>query len=272
MLDLPDVARREEFRQAEGLRQVAPESLALAGGVLGRGEPGSFVNHAAGLGFAGEFTQADVDRLVDWYAPRGIEPRVELVPFAHESVARELAARGFVLRGFESVFYRELAAGERVVAVHPAPAGLRIDVVDPADAAGTREFALTAMSGFLPPGTEATEADLAIVIKSLSLPDFVGLVARLDGQAVAAGAMSIRQGVAALFGVSVRPEFRRRGIQQAIIAARMERAGRAGATLATISSRPGVATERNVRRMGFQVAYTKVVLVRPGEGLVPVAT
>lgn len=42
-----------------------------------------------------------------------------------------------------------------------------------------------------------------------------------------------------------------------------------GAQLATIASVPWVATERNAARAGFQVAYTKVVLHRPGAGLAP---
>ncbi len=73
---------------------------------------------------------------------------------------------------------------------------------------------------------------------------------------------------AALFALAVLPAYRRRGVQQALIAARLRAAAEAGATVVTISALPGVATERNARRMGFQVAYTKVVLVRPGAGLV----
>jgi hypothetical protein len=40
-----------------------------------------------------------------------------------------------------------------------------------------------------------------------------------------------------------------------------------GCILATISSRPGIPTERNALRLGFTMAYTKVILVRPGPGL-----
>lgn len=73
--------------------------------------------------------------------------------------------------------------------------------------------------------------------------------------------------VCALFGLSLLPEFRRRGIQQALIAARLNSASVRGARLATIGSKPGAETERNVRRMGFATAYTKPVMVRPGPGL-----
>jgi hypothetical protein len=56
-----------------------------------------------------------------------------------------------------------------------------------------------------------------------------------------------------------------------MIAWRMNAAADRGAKVATIGSKPGIPTERNVRRMGFSVAYTQPVMVRPGAGLVPVA-
>ena len=80
--------------------------------------------------------------------------------------------------------------------------------------------------------------------------------------------MGLHENVWAFFGLRVLPEFRRRGIQQALIAARLNYAAARGARLATIGSRPGAGTERNVRRMGFATAYTKPVMVRPGPGLV----
>ena len=67
----------------------------------------------------------------------------------------------------------------------------------------------------------------------------------------------------------VRPAFRGRGIQQALIAVRLGRARERGCTIACIHSRPGIPTERNAARLGFALAYHKVVLVRPGPGLAP---
>jgi GNAT superfamily N-acetyltransferase len=68
----------------------------------------------------------------------------------------------------------------------------------------------------------------------------------------------------------VLPRFRRRGIQQALMAARLEHAASRGARFATIGARPGIPTNRNAMRMGFRLAYTKVVLVKPGPALVSV--
>ncbi len=75
--------------------------------------------------------------------------------------------------------------------------------------------------------------------------------------------------MACLFGATTLPPYQRRGIQSALIAHRLDAARRAGASLATIGSAPAHHTARNAMRHGFQLAYAKVILVRPGEGLVP---
>jgi GNAT superfamily N-acetyltransferase len=99
----------------------------------------------------------------------------------------------------------------------------------------------------------------------LALPATLTYAATLDGQLVAAGSVHLGDRSAALMGVSTLPAFRRRGIQQALIARRL--AAARGCILATISSKPGIPTERNAMRLGFTMAYTKVIVVRPGPGL-----
>ncbi|MBL8759859.1 MAG: GNAT family N-acetyltransferase [Phycisphaerae bacterium] len=268
MIELRELARREESRQAEGVGEMAAESVRPAsGGIMSRGAPGSWLNNAVGMGLGGEVLPGEVDALVEYHASRGVEPRIELCPFADEGFVRLLAERGFVPRIFENVFFRELRAGGEIRAVVTPPDGLVIQEVDTRDESAIREFAMTAMSGFLPPGYAVPESDMEAVIRSARNPKSVSLVARLGGVAVGAGSMAVRGDMAALFGLSVLEAYRRRGVQQALLAARLNIAVARGAALATIGSKPGVATERNVRRMGFQVGYTKVHLVRPGEGL-----
>jgi len=52
-----------------------------------------------------------------------------------------------------------------------------------------------------------------------------------------------------------------------LIARRIERVRELGTLFACIVSKPGIATERNAQRLGFQLAYTKIVAVMPGPGL-----
>ncbi len=267
-MDLIDIAKLDEARHAQALIDGAPETRPIGGGIAARGHPGSWVNAVIGAGLAGPVPGADLEAVTEWYEAAGIEPRFELTPFVDRGLLNELERMRFVLRSFETVLFRELAAGERVSAVHPAPPGLCISVVDPADDAAVRAYVLVAMSGFYPPGSGPTEEDVRLVMGFARHPRTVSLTASLDDRIVGAGACEIVDGrIAALFGVSVLPEFRRRGVQQALLATRLNMAAERGCRVATIGSRPGAGTERNVRRMGFQTAYTKVCLCRPGEGL-----
>lgn len=266
-MDLIDIARLEERRQAVGVSEIADEARPFAGGAATRGEPGSWINNVVAAGLDGPVDEDQLDSVIEWYTSKGIEPRLEVCPFVHEGLLGMLERRGFGVRAFENVFYRELDAGRAVEPVHIPPAEVQIRPVDPIDAAVVREYCLVVVSGFFPPGVAPREADLEILARCLRHPRTTAFAAWADGRLVGGGAMEVAGDVAALFGLSVLPEYRRRGIQGAVIAARLAEAARRGAKIATISSRPGVATERNVRRMGFAVAYTKLVMAKAGPGL-----
>lgn len=296
MLPLAEIARLEERRQALGIGEVAPESRPFGrpgslpanhqrpdGGVLSRGLPGQWCNSAVGLGLDGPVAREDLEDMAAWYASAGIEPRVELCPFAHPSLIEHLGAMGFVVKFFEMVFFRELsdlqgptesaALGQtRSAAKAPflPPTGVEIRLVDPADDEMVRTYARVAISGFFPEGVSPTEADYVIAERVPRHSRTRGVVAIADARVVGAGAVEVMGDASALFGVTVLPEYRQRGIQTAMLEFRMRHAAERGAKIATIGSLPGGGTERNVRRMGFQVAYTRPALVRPGPGLVSV--
>lgn len=282
-VDFAALARLEEGRLSAGVREVAAVAVPMMGGWACRDEPGNWLNYAAGCGLAGPVSRDEVRALRRLYEEAGIEPRLEICPFIDPTLTRALADEGFVVRNFETVYYRGLdaersgAAGDG--ANDPAnggwralgPPGLEILVLDPSDEAALDDFARTALSGFLPEGvTEFPQAFMDSSKRVARQAATVCIRAMLDGACVGAGAMEVRGPVACLFGVSVRPAFRKRGVQRAMLAWRLREAARRGAVVATIGSRPGVATERNAQRAGFRVAYTKLVLVRPGEGLTPV--
>jgi GNAT superfamily N-acetyltransferase len=288
MLNLVEIARREEGRCALGVSEVAHATLPILGGSAARDAPGTWANTAVGLGLdptrvatlvaehGAKGVQAEVDRMIAWYVDEGIEPRVELCPFAEPALVRALAEAGFILRQFEHVFFRELKPGERFETPSPPPAGLELRVVDASDRDAVATFARVVNEGFVrsdPAVVEPTirpEA-LALYERCVRHPRTVAIGAWLDGQCVGGGMLERLGDLAGLFALSVLPEHRRRGIQQSVIAARLRMAAESGAVVATIIGPPGMPTERNVRRFGFQVAYTKAIVVRPGPGLVPAA-
>lgn len=253
---------QEIRRQEAGTRAIVTEWLDLAGGTLGWAGPGSWANQALGVGLDGPVDDPVLDTLVAFYADRGADARIEVPPFAHPTLVSGLGRRGFVVQHFENVWLRALPPGEDLRAAVPGgwPAGIEARPIT-ADEASL--FVAISTSGFAPPGGSLSDADLALAFRMVRSPEVVSVLVSCDGQAAGAGSASVGQGSAGLFGASTLPAFRRRGVQQAGIAARLEAVRGRGATFACIESLPGIATERNARRMGFELAGTKVSLVRP---------
>jgi GNAT superfamily N-acetyltransferase len=262
------VAALEERRQAKLLADVTPLVRPFAGGVMGFHEPGSWQNQACGVGLAGPVAAAEIDEMIEFYESRGVEARVELSPFADESLVAGLAERGFVIHEFENVLARALAADEDLSAALPAgrDAQLELRVVEQADAATIELAARLTLRGFYP-DEDPPPAMLDACLRTLMQPQTLVFLATIAGEPVAAGSLGLGDEVAALMGVSTLPGFRRRGIQQALIVERLAAARAHGCVLATIGSRPGIPTERNAMRLGFVMAYTKAIVVRPGPGL-----
>ncbi|MCK6477720.1 MAG: hypothetical protein L6Q35_12925 [Phycisphaerales bacterium] len=301
MLDLRQLARVEEARLAHGLAEVANEARWLSsGGVVVAGAKRTWANTAAGLGLGVDRDPAraglldsssppetwgvsgrELDELVEWFVSRGNEPRIDVSTLSHPSLIEGLSARYFVVRLFETIYYRGIAAGDHPPTTVP---GIEVRRVDPSNAQELRAFAEAVVQGFADtdtpgPDTAASSQNPAlredlirVCERSVALPRTIAVAAFTASGAVAGGAgVEVLGDVAGLFGASVLRPYRRMGIQRALIEARLRLASERGARVATIGSRPGVATERNARRAGFLVGYTRVILARPGAGLDTVA-
>jgi len=271
-MDFLATARRLEAIQAEATRELASDAEPVAGGWMAASGQGSYLNKAVGMGLEAEPSADDAGRVERFFASRGIEPRIELTAFAPIGFLRTLAERGFVLQEFEHTLV--LPVDERLSGLEqrlPAgrPRDVRIEPLDPTDAAEVLGFVRTSASGFLPEGAPLPEIYRTTGIKAATASDHHGFLAYVGDQVAGAGGSSCRGGVMSLFGTSVLPAFRRRGIQQALIAARLQRALSLGADLASITSHPGIPTERNAARLGFQLAYVRAVMVKRAPGLVP---
>jgi hypothetical protein len=84
------------------------------------------------------------------------------------------------------------------------------------------------------------------------------------GQPAGGCAMAVHDGLATLFADSTIPCFRQKGLHREMIAARLNEAMALGCDLATASTLPGSGSQRNYERLGFAVAYTKVILQPQG--------
>ncbi|MCO5167072.1 MAG: GNAT family N-acetyltransferase [Planctomycetes bacterium] len=272
-LDGVEVARRLERRQATSTAALADETIEVAGGLASFGGVGAWLNQACAVGLDGPVAPGEVERLVAFYAERGVEPKVILSPFVDPTLLEALGARGFFVREFETVLARDLHPGEDLspAALSPQapPAGLTLERVDPADAVALASYVDVSTAGFRPEGAPPDPVLSRFVVDHVRRPGVWAVLARLDGQPIGGGALEVGEEVGALMGASVLPAARRRGVQQALIARRLELAREAGARLATIQARPGIPTERNAGRLGFRVAYTRATVAMAGPGLAP---
>jgi len=63
------------------------------------------------------------------------------------------------------------------------------------------------------------------------------------------------------FSAGTAPQFRRRGVQTALLGARVADATSAGCELALVTVQPGSRSQRNVQRRGFDLLYTRATLI-----------
>jgi GNAT superfamily N-acetyltransferase len=70
--------------------------------------------------------------------------------------------------------------------------------------------------------------------------------------------LCLHEGVALFGGSATVPEFRRRGLQAALLEKRMEYALEQGCDLAMMVAEAGSNSQRNAERKGFRVAYTRL--------------
>jgi GNAT superfamily N-acetyltransferase len=106
-----------------------------------------------------------------------------------------------------------------------------------------------------PERREFVEQMGALMVAREQSPCFL---AELNGVAGAAGGLSLHDGVALFAGAATAPEMRRKGLQGALLEARMRYAFEHGCDLAMMVTEAGSESQRNAERQGFRVAYTRM--------------
>ena len=220
-----------------------------------------------GLGFE----PLDLDafaRFEEQVLARGGAVRVELATLADPGVGALLTGRGYVLRGFENVLglrLDETTAG-RLAEGLPG----EVEVTRARDGE-TDEWIRTLNRGFAvpdvfdgPPPTESFDPSvLEQVFRDMqSVPGFTRYLARRGGTIAGGASVRLDAGVAQLAGAATLPEHRRRGVQTALLRARLADAACAGCDLAVVTTQPGSVSQQNVTREGFALLYARAVLVR----------
>lgn len=253
----------EEMPQVEYARvfqKMRPEIGAAAeeicGGHMIFAGLGSPIGRATGVGLDRPFTTDDVDRVEQFYRVRKAPSQVDLCPLHGPEVFEMFKERGYALAELNNVLFRKLDPGEKFPA---PPSGCEIRRSLPEEAETTGAIVEGA---FFPDG--APEAYRGLMAPLYQMPQARAFVATVEGKSVACGTGLViaEHRVFALGGAGTLVEFRGRGLQSALLRARMQAAVDAGCEYAVVVTQGGTTSQRNAERLGFRVAYSKVTVIR----------
>ena len=268
ILDTPAAAqaRRLERALAATCRSLAASrarldpgsgagALETTAGVAIFAGTGSPLTQVLAAGLSGPVSPADLDRLEAHLTPGGTgAAQLELCPFADPTLPAFLAERSYRVHEWQLVWTR-LVPRESMA---PPPPGLEVRRIRP----GEEDVQVrTVLSAFLE--SEEVPGEAIAMLRPGAFADGHELyLALVDGQPVGGATLSFAGGVALVNGSGVRPAFRGRGVQGALIRARLDRARELACDVACSSTLPGTPSRRNMERHGFHVAYPKLLMLR----------
>ena len=252
--EMPQVDCARMFQQLRPAVGAAFEPI--CGGHMIFAGLNSPIGHACGLGFDGPVTSADLDRLEDFYRSHGAPAQVDFCPLTDPSLLELLKERGYGIHELNNVLFRNLDMRE------PAgtPAGVQIRRGKPEEAALFSDIVSRSFFDTSDP-PEGFADMLAPLFRFPEALTFFACVGQTP-VAAAAGRIIPEHRVFALFGAGTLPDFRRRGIQTALLRARMEAAAEAGCDVVVVVTQAGTVSERNCVRLGFRIAYSKATVIR----------
>ena len=279
MFASPELAARidrAEGRLCAGIADVvaaqSPELRSVVtpvgGGVAVFVGPGSPTNKMIGVGFEGPPDERELDRVERAFADRGAPLQAEVSTLADPTWHACLVRRGYEPRGFENVLGHPLV----VLAANPSleralPESHSIaratadDLTSLADVM-VEAFGAPDVGGVggdaIPPGDELRRWFTV----TMTVPGFEGIVVRVGGIIAAGGFLRFDGDVAQFCGAATLPDFRRRGLQSALLRWRLAHARDAGCHVAVVTTQPASKSQENAQRAGFHLLYARELLVK----------
>lgn len=243
---------------AEAMARRQPESGAgarqAAGGIAIFAGKGSPLTQGLAMGLGGPVSAADLDAMEAHLCPGGSgSKQLELCPYADPSLTALLAERGYRVHEWQLVWTRAVPREPMA----PPPPELTLRRARPGE---EDLFIRTMLAGFME-SEEVPEEAIALLRPTAFAERHELIIAWLGEEPIGGATLSWADGV--MFGGSgVRPAFRRRGTQGALIRARLDRARELGCELACSNTLPGTASRRNMERHAYHVAYPKLLMLK----------
>lgn len=210
--------------------------------------PGPLFNHVTGYGTFAEASQRAIDAVVRHYERINVPARIEVVhPAVRDADLRLLKANGFrLVRVVFQVNVRERSSPPRTRHIE----GLSVDRVRRADAVRYAKLATRGFGGGGPISQVFERGWIRQLSRGVRAIAFIGSV---RGTPAATGVLLRGRAVAGLYSGSVLPRFRGRGIQNAMIAARLAEGWRRGhRVFYAMSDLENEASTENLHNEGFR--------------------
>jgi GNAT superfamily N-acetyltransferase len=210
------------------------------------------VTQSFGLGIFEEPTPDSMDQIERFFFERGAAVMHEICPLAGIPALDLLCSRGYRPIEVSSVLYQPVASA--VASSSGENTGITVRAIDAEEAPLWTSVHARGWAHDHPEFQSFLENFGAL---SAAREQSVCFLAELEGQPGAAGLLCLHEGVALFGGAATVPEMRRRGMQAALLHARMRYALEHGCDLAMMVAEAGSQSQRNAERTGFRVAYTR---------------
>lgn len=255
--EMPQVEYARVFQKTRPEMGAAVEEI--CGGHMVFAGLGSPIGRSTGAGLDSPLTGADVDRIEQFYRAHRAPSQVDLCPLHGPEVFEMFKERGYAIAELNNVLYRKLDSNE----IFPEPPNgceIRRARFEEAETTGS-----IVENAFFPDG--APDAFRGLITPLYQMQQALAFVASLEGKLVACGTGVVipEHRVFALCGAGTLAEYRGRGMQTALLRARMAAAAQAGCEYTVVVTQGGTTSQRNAERLGFRIAYSKVTVIKKFE-------
>ena len=209
------------------------------------------VTQTFGLGVFEEPNAESMDQIERFFLDRGAPVMHEVCPLAGVATLDLLCSRGYRPIEISSVLYQLITA--EAGASTPS-LGITVRPIHREDAPMWASIHARGWAHDHPEFQAFLEGFGAL---SAAREQSVCFLAELGGEPGAVGVLCLHEDVALFGGAATVPEKRRRGLQAALLQARMRYAFEHGCDLAMMVAEAGSQSQRNAERTGFRVAYTR---------------
>jgi len=268
-----DLAARIDQAEARQMMAIAQGAAAADASLrpfvvpVGRGAaiyagPGSPTNKMIGIGFGEALDAGVLDDVEARFAACDARLQAEVSVLADPAVHTQLIARGYEASGFEHLLGHPCGSATAAL-----PEGVAVERVTAADLPVLAEalveaFATPDVGGVGGDAIPPSEEIRRWFNITMSVDGFRGYVARVDGAIAGGGSLRLDGEIAQFSGAGTLPHFRRRGVQTALLRARLADAAAAGCAIGVVLTQPGSKSQQNVQREGFALLYARQLLVK----------